>query len=982
MQPIYTVNCNATTSIDCQPDTQSNIYIYMVERGGGTYHLPLLVKPQEEWVSRHTSEKKPEIEQVPNLLMPTRLLRLKPDGKTQPLRPGCWLYIFQDGYLWREICLPNEASNFPFQMDVNLSKQAGKNQRPAECVSTFDFALPYRVNDYCPEYRLAFSEIQWSWSQIQALGGMHPEDPRNLEGEDLQTATTLAALEQRTGLIPLTDADIKASQIHVLNGPSQPMPNAEFQLNDSEELTLPHLLISDPLQDARELKEKQDALIALQNAGLQSMQTGQLGLAQMIQELTAKGDPLALEEHLNPERYDQQLLDTWDSISEQLPERLEAAEEALLAYLQQEAFTLSISDYLQADDLLTNELGLTLFTQLIQHLVMPASLDWLYDLLDDQQKDQHPVYGVARGEKEALNRQLVLRTNQTLPLPDQEDERLKGLSWPDRVQLLALLPATLNGLISKYAELATRQDADKLSQVLEKISKRFEAFTKIATDAKPAALRHWMPPASLKPVKGYRYLNSSFTEAMQKLANLKVLQLRPTGQDIDQFMRRMHTHPGVQGTLTPVLGILLGLNGYFAITTAMKEQSMENSLAATSATVSFFILVMESAQKWVPKPVEVQANSAKQFTKIQASDNALRARIHRLVHGGTFTFVLRVLVIGEALLSTALGIWQAVRGIRTGNTGVLVGGGLMALAGMLSLAAGLAVMKGLLAAMLLTPFTAVLLAIGLVAISVLITVLSEHSSFEQLVRHGWFGSHAYRSRLPNIPQLNAAEAEQTQQALLQTLQNDQQPEVLEWVSREPDLTAELQAYIKQLFHFNAEIKVYNLSQQFMVAHDSPTPPQSPFRVVELYVQLGAFAPIDTLLDGEITLSGMRYPLSSCYVVEERAPGNQDLNAPPQTLRILLEVHENQTYGRISAKAWLDPDGSGQLQIPERPVTCRWNRNVVNMAIHEWQRLKELAVQKPLGLPGDLVMVEQEFICCLVPREQALLRPFWGTGGVH
>src|SRR5690554_7963285 len=93
--------------------------------------------------------------------------------------------------------------------------------------------------------------------------------------------------------------------------------------------------------------------------------------------------------------------------------------------------------------------------------------------------------------------------------------------------------------------------------------------------------------------------------------------------------------------------------------------------------------------------------------------------------------------------------------------------------------------------------------------------------------------------------------------------------------------------------------------------------QRPIRIVELYVQLGAFAPIDTLFEGELTLSGQKYDLSRCYVVE-------------LALRILLEVHENQTRGRISAEAWLDPDGSGQLQVPERPVTCRWNRNVANL----------------------------------------------------
>jgi len=156
--------------------------------------------------------------------------------------------------------------------------------------------------------------------------------------------------------------------------------------------------------------------------------------------------------------------------------------------------------------------------------------------------------------------------------------------------------------------------------------------------------------------------------------------------------------------------------------------------------------------------------------------------------------------------------------------------------------------------------------------------------------------------------------------------------------------------------------------------------QRPIRIIELYVQLGAFAPIDTLLEGELTLSGQKYDLSRCYVVESRPDPNWKPNKPPQVLRILLEVHENQTYGRISAEAWLDPDGSGQLQVPERPVTCRWDRKVANMDIHTWEYLKDQAVQKPLGLPSDSVLIEDGVSCRLVPREQALLRPFLNQGG--
>ncbi|MFY0663855.1 MAG: hypothetical protein JXQ97_04475 [Natronospirillum sp.] len=981
MSQIRALRHSSITSFDFKEDLQLHRPgMRLPQQGGGHYLVPLTASQPTSWQARAAGDPLPELADVPNLLMPVRLLRLKADGSTQPLRAACWLYVFQNGYLWREIRLP--YGHMPLQQDVNLSLHAGKDQRPAQCLGGENLVLPYRINGENPEYRLAFSEVQWSWQQIQAVGGIHPEDPRNANGEDLQTATTLSALEQRACVLPLTDEDINDCRVQVLSGPSQPDVAAEPQV-DVETLTLPHLLIVDTLQDARELKAQQDELIALQNAGQQSQQTGQLGLARMIQDLTADGGPMDLVKHLAENRYDQQLLDTWDSVSDQLPERMEAAEQALLAYLQQDDFTLAISDYMQSDDLLSNELGLSLFSQFIQHLVMPDSLAWLCTVLGDEQADQHPVYAPARGVNEALNLQLVHRTNLTIPLPDQEDERLRGINWADRLQLLSLLPTTLNGIIGKYTELATTQDAANLSRVLNNVSQRFERFTQIATQIESAPMRVWMPPANLKPHKGYRYLNSTFTETLHRLGSLQVLQLRPTEQSVDSFMRRLNTHPGVQGALTPTLGILLGVNGIFAINKAMKEQSIENSLAATSTTVSFLVLVMESLQKWVPKPIELQLNSTIQVSGRQRNFIVESGRLHRLVHGGTFPIVLRALVIGEAILGVALGIWQAVRGVRTGNAGVAVAGGLLAFAGLLMLATHIAVMKGLLVVMALTPFTAALLALGLIALSIILAIRSEHTVLEQIVRHGWFGSHPYTRGVSGLQPPTGENPSTIQQNLLHHLQSSppdgQQEDPFIWPDAEPELTGELQAFTRQLFHFSAQIKVYSLTEPSMVATDHPAPRQPTNRIVELYVRLGAFAPIDTVLDGELTLIGHKYPLSRCYVVEGRSHASPDGISPPQELRILLEVHESMARSRISAQAWLDPDGSGQVQVPERPVTCRWNRTVQPMNIHEWQRLKQLAVQKPLGAHDDMVMVDQGLHCRMVPREEALFRPFLSLG---
>lgn len=201
------------------------------------------------------------------------------------------------------------------------------------------------------------------------------------------------------------------------------------------------------------------------------------------------------------------------------------------------------------------------------------------------------------------------------------------------------------------------------------------------------------------------------------------------------------------------------------------------------------------------------------------------------------------------------------------------------------------------------------------------------------------------------------------------------------MNHQPNLSGELQAITRQLFHFDAEIKVYRLNEQFMVSMDQPTPRQRPIHIVELHVKLGAFAPINSLLQGKLIISNREYDLATCHVVELRPETLQDTLSPPQGLRFLLQVHENETLGQIRAQAWLDPDGSGQIRIPEEPQTCRWrNREFGSMERHEWQRLQEIATQKPLGQPNDTILVEQSHGCRLVSRDQALLHPLlsWST----
>ena len=982
MQQTHSLGIKRSFNFALAEGEQPNPVMMQLQQGGGKYYFPYTVKPQENWVTHNVADPQLDPADIPNVFMPVRLLRLKPDGSTQPLREGCWLYVFQDGYLWREIRLPQ--GYMTMQMDVNLSLHAGKDQRPAQCLGDENLTLAYRVNGENPEYRLAFSEIQWSWSQIQALGGMHPEDPRNSEGEDLQTSTTLEALEKRTCLVPLTDEDMDDCRAQVLSGSSQPDMPAEPQV-DPEALTLPHLLIVDPLQDARELKEKQDELIALQNAGLESQQNGQLGLAQMIQELTANGDPLDLEKHLASERYDQQLLETWDSISDQLPERLEAAEQALLACLQQEAFTLAISDYMQSDDLLVNELGLTFFTQLTQHLVMPESLDWLYERLGDEKASEHPVYGLARGEKEALNRQLIRRTAQGEEgLPTEDEERLLGLELPDRLALIGLLPTTLNELISKYAETVSHQQGRTLDQRMRAIAARFEKFTGLEIKLQSVYLRQWLPEPGMPASGPYRHLPPNLIQATHNLGKHQVRQLLPKDESFDSLIRKLDSNKNWQVGMTATLGILMGLNAVFAVAKAWEIKSTENTMATIAASASFISFALKKVKNWVPQPVEVKTRHFNQMTRFQKEYLSLGQRVYRFVHRLIFNLLLRFMVVTASVLEVGLGAWRVLRGYRTGNTGVMVAGSMEALGATLLIASALiAGSEVLLAASPIHPWFLFAAGLGLVVAGAITLVFSEHTPLQQRIRHGWFGSHPYQRNDLSFQQPEGFDLEDQPAYFfrLALIQASEEGSLAQDLFNQPDLSGELTELTKPFFEFKAEIKVYEL-------HDQTTINQVFSRADEILVEVeitpGTFTPVQTRLDGYLDLGGLRIALSDCYVIENRATGNykEGQIRPLTKLRFLTQTTRTAIFQGITATVWLDPDGTGQLQVPEEPHAQRWRyrRNThARIPPSEWQRLKSLAVQSPDGELETGVLVDEPEDCQLRPRHQARIRPFFAPG---
>lgn len=107
-----------------------------------------------------------------------------------------WLYIYLNGRLWRELQMLPEGG----VKDVNLTYEKGRNQRAVTASSDYVIVLPYKINGKKPLIEMCYSEIQWDWSRIDALGGMAEDDPRQQHGAPVPAGDTSEASARLRGL--------------------------------------------------------------------------------------------------------------------------------------------------------------------------------------------------------------------------------------------------------------------------------------------------------------------------------------------------------------------------------------------------------------------------------------------------------------------------------------------------------------------------------------------------------------------------------------------------------------------------------------------------------------------------------------------------------------------------------------------------------------------------------------------------------------
>lgn len=111
-----------------------------------------------------------------------------------------WVYVFCNGYLWRELQVIEQG----FCKDVNLRRHQGKDSRPASGEADSRVIVPWKINNQKQTIEIVFSEGQWTWGQINELGGMNPDSSQEIRlhsGTALSKASKSDAASNRSDIM-------------------------------------------------------------------------------------------------------------------------------------------------------------------------------------------------------------------------------------------------------------------------------------------------------------------------------------------------------------------------------------------------------------------------------------------------------------------------------------------------------------------------------------------------------------------------------------------------------------------------------------------------------------------------------------------------------------------------------------------------------------------------------------------------------------
>lgn len=319
------------------------------------------------------------IEEYPNFvipILPKRYVTPEPDhAQARELRKG-WLYVYRNGYLWREL----EVLAHGHTRDVNLRRHQGKDERPASGETDSRVIIPYKMVGRHQQIEIAYSEVQWSWARINALGGMDPdpkEEPRlRPETPRPQVSKEEAAAGRRQRMQDFT-AELRRFIAGEDTENIQSVENCTaeiYSLHLHRFSKLPVVYLQDPLGVAETLADEHEAAWAEMENFIEALRVGLppervalqahrgdiFGEAEQVmrREVAAQFDVVVLMQQIgfasreNQKKYGRHLsrecLDVLLGARErkELRQTIMATRENLVAWLESREYQTALGDYL------------------------------------------------------------------------------------------------------------------------------------------------------------------------------------------------------------------------------------------------------------------------------------------------------------------------------------------------------------------------------------------------------------------------------------------------------------------------------------------------------------------------------------------------------------------------------------------------------------------------------------------------------------
>lgn len=282
----------------------------------------------------------------------------------EQVRPG-WIYIYKNGYFWREIQVLERG----FLRDVNISVYQGLDVRQANVERDNRMLVPYKVNGEVYSIQICYSEVQWGWDRINALGGMDPKDPRLLAGTPMPSGSKSSAAGLRIKRMGnVLDFSSYKQGFQVDTGPLGPIDETKcWSARLHHGTVIPAVYLHDPIGIARALKEDHVASALEVEILSEKMKEGEYPLALLIKDLLDASQKRLGEASRNGEQYENvfeyelfnsvntgklaERIEYWQNLDKDLSKQLYEDGKRILQYITDKSqplnFHTALLDYLE-----------------------------------------------------------------------------------------------------------------------------------------------------------------------------------------------------------------------------------------------------------------------------------------------------------------------------------------------------------------------------------------------------------------------------------------------------------------------------------------------------------------------------------------------------------------------------------------------------------------------------------------------------------